>query len=491
MTDGPTPMTYIFVRVEYVEGEAESFALPLVVVTESPGIANVVAILQLHDAHGASKGSAFLVEATTEGAARVLIDAAARKVTFPTSEGKLAAGLVQGASIDVDALREARLINTDRLGASIAYGEQAVLKLLYRMEEGTAPELEIARLFQAKEPGQGPEPLRGITPRVLGYVERRAGRAEPNTLALVEEYVVNEGTAWQQAKSELGRVYERVIAHPPNTPLPTAPHQSLLELSQLEPPEAHREAIGGYRDWAKLLGTRTAELHLALASSTDPAFVPTPYSTMDQRSKYQSARNVIGRVLASLRRSLHELPLNARGPAGLLVKVEDKLLAHLEPLLTQRIEAKQIRCHGDLHLDRALFTGRDFVIIGVGAGRDRRLSERRRKRGALRDVASIIRSFHYAASTSLLALRPEDQPRAEPWGWVWQSWASAAFVRGYLDAAAGAVFVPTGPMLSVLLDAAILEKAFSELRTELERRSDMAWIPMHGVLRMLGVEPRT
>ncbi|MBX3224177.1 MAG: alpha-amylase, partial [Labilithrix sp.] len=144
----------------------------------------------------------------------------------------------------------------------------------------------------------------------------------------------------------------------------------------------------------------------------------------------------------------------------------------------------------DLQLGRALFTGKDFVITGLGGGRERRLSERRRKRGAIRDLAGMVRSFHYAAATSLLTLRPEDQARAEAWGWVWQSWASAAFLRGYLDTAKDAPFVPSAPMLSTLIDAGLLEKAFAELRSELERRPDMAWIPIQGVLRLLGVASR-
>ncbi|MDF2691939.1 MAG: Trehalose synthase [Labilithrix sp.] len=489
LTDGDAPLTYVFVRVEYVEGESESFALPLVVVSEAPFEANVVATLAFHDAQGRPTGSAVLVEATTEGAASVLVDAAIRGVSFPTSEGKLMGGLVPGSAIDPNALRDARVVDADRAGAAITFGAQAVLKLLYRVEEGTAPELEIARLFQTRGGAGAPSPLDGITPRVLGYVERRAGKHEPTTLALLEELIVNEGTAWQHARNELGRMYERVIAHPADVRPPLPPTQSLLELSLLEPPPEHREAIGAYRDWAMLLGRKTAELHNTLASSKDPAFEPSAYSTMDQRSKYQSARNLIGRVLAGLRRTLNDLPTNARSPASTLVKVEDKVLARFEPILTQRIEAKQIRCHGDLHLGRVLFTGKDFVIIGLGGGRDRRLSERRRKRGALLDVAGMVRSFHYAAATPLLALRPEDQVRAEPWAWIWQSWAAAAFVRGYLDTAQDAVFVPNAPMLSVLLDAATLEKAFAELRTELSQRPDMAWIPMQGILRLLGIEP--
>jgi maltose alpha-D-glucosyltransferase/alpha-amylase len=489
MKDGEGPLTYLFVRVEYVEGEPESFALPLLVVRDVPPDTTVVAHLALHDAHGHRSGEAVLVEATTEAAARVVVGTALEGGSFTTSVGKLVGGRVNGASLSPEELADARVIDRDRFGASIAFGRRAVLRLLYRMEEGTAPELEIARHFQAPR-GAEPPPLAGLTPRVLGYVERRAGRNEPVTLALLEEQVEHESTAWQHARGELGRMYERVVANPANAAPPATLHAStLLELTVLEPPPEHAEAIGTYRDWARLLGRRTADLHRVLASPDDPVFAPAPYSTMDQRSKYQSARNLIGRVLASLRRTLGELPVRARGPAGMLVKVEDRLLACFEPILTHRIESCRIRCHGDLHLGRALFTGKDFVFAGIGGGRDRRIEERRRKRSALIDVAAMVRSFQYAAVNALLSLRPEDQARAEPWGWIWQSWAAAAYVSGYLEGAHGAVFVPNPDMLSVLLDASLIECAFAELSFQLKRQPDQAWIPMHGVLRLLGMEP--
>ena len=121
-----------------------------------------------------------------------------------------------GSAIDGVSDREARLVSSDRLGVSIAFGGTYVVKLYYRMEEGTAPELEIGRYLEAKG-------LTGITPRVLGYVEYRVPRSEPVTLAIIEEYVVNEGTAWQHARSEIGRAYERVLAQPPGAAPPVPP----------------------------------------------------------------------------------------------------------------------------------------------------------------------------------------------------------------------------------------------------------------------------
>jgi maltose alpha-D-glucosyltransferase/alpha-amylase len=472
---GEDPILYVLVRVEYVEQEPESFAIPLAVVPEAPPNAQVVASLQL--ATGPNK---VLIEATTETAAKLLLDAAIQGTAFATPTGRVVGGLIPGAEgAGLENLGEPRILGTDRLGTTIAYGDKAVLKLLYRFEPGTEPQLEVARLFQDHEAR--------ITPRVLGYVERREGRGEPATLALLEEYIINEGTAWQQARKEVGRIYEMMLAQPAETTAPDLPTKSLLALASLEPQPPHAEAVGAYRDWAMLLGRRTADLHLGMMQSQDPAFAPTGYSAMDQRSKYQSARNLIGRVLVTLRRAQPTLPANARELATRLIDAEGEILARFEAILSTRIDSLQVRSHGNLHLGRALFTGRDYVIVGAGGGRDRRLTERRRKRGALRDVGGMIRSFHYAAATSLEGLRPEDQSRAEPWGWLWQAWAASSYLHGYLEKAKGTVLLPSSSaMLEVLLDAAIIEKAFLELRTELHQRPGYAWIPMQGILRMIG-----
>jgi len=484
---GGPPLILTVLQVDYTEGEPETFVLPLFVLpTEAPLPPGTLpgAIVAHLEIGGAAKTASAptrerLVEASGEAAGRILLEAAARGATYAGLAGKVAAGVVVGSSFDGVSDREARLVTSDRLGVSVAFGGTHVVKLYYRMEEGTAPELEIGRYLEAKG-------LTGIAPRVLGYVEYRVPRSEPVTLAIIEEYVVNEGTAWQHARSEIGRAYERVLAQPPDTAPPAPPVESLLALAFKEPSPEQAELLGAYRDAAMRLGRRTAELHVALAASTDPSFEPKSYSAMDQRSKYQTARNQVGRVLATLRRTQGDLPASAQEAAGRLLDAEEAILARFEPLLTQRIDAAQIRHHGDLHLRRVLFTGKDFVILDVGGARDRRLSARRRKGGAFRDVASMLLSFHYATATALHALRPEDQARAEAWGWHWLRGAAAAFLRGYLDTANDAPFLPKSEATrSVLLETALLEKAFGELRTEMRDRPELAWIPMRAILRML------
>jgi maltose alpha-D-glucosyltransferase/alpha-amylase len=108
-------------------------------------------------------------------------------------------------------------------------------------------------------------------------------------------------------------------------------------------------------------------------------------------------------------------------------------------------------------------------------------------------VAGMIRSFHYAAYVSLLdgsAVREEDRGLVIPWAEAWHRWVSSAFLRSYLDATAVAPFMPAPEDLPLLLNTHLLEKAFSELRDELDGRSETVLIPLVAIADLVGL-PRS
>ncbi|TME82991.1 MAG: alpha-amylase, partial [Chloroflexi bacterium] len=288
------------------------------------------------------------------------------------------------------------------------------------------------------------------------------------TAALLQAYVPNEGDLWDFTVDALGDYLERAVAgaSPPETGSTSS--AALLERAAGDVAEEARESIGAYLDTAGLVGQRTAELHRALASSTeDPAFAAEPFSGMYQRALYQSIQSTVRGSLRVLARRAPELPPEAREEADAVLALEPAAEDRLRGLLTARLSGMRIRCHGDLHAGQVLYTGRDVVITDFEGEPARPLSERRLKRPPLTDVAGMIRSFHYAANGALLrarrggAVRPEESAALDLWARHWYAWVAAAFLRGYRRTTEGTSFVPaTEEEWAVLLDALLLQKAF-------------------------------
>jgi maltose alpha-D-glucosyltransferase/alpha-amylase len=267
----------------------------------------------------------------------------------------------------------------------------------------------------------------------------------------------------------------------------------LLDLVDREPPPLAQETIGGYLYWADLLGRRTGELHVALARTEGgPAFSPEPFTRLYQRGVYQSMRNEARAAIELLRARFSRLDEASQRQAQQLLDQQRAVLARFSELLDRSLVARRIRCHGDLHLGHVLFTGKDFVFIGFAGAPDRPVSERRIKVSPLRDVAGMLRSFHYAAHAALRRLSPGllVQHGAVPidrWAPFWTAWASAVFLRSYLAEAQPAGLVPVErSQLQTMLSCFLLGKALSQLRSELHSRPDWVNVPLEGILRLLG-----
>jgi maltose alpha-D-glucosyltransferase/alpha-amylase len=374
-------------------------------------------------------------------------------------------------------------VSAAHAAAALRYGDRYLLKIFRHVEQGVSPELEVTRFLNQHAPA--------LAPQVAGALELRAGRAEPSTLAVLEAYVPNEGSAWTHAREELQRFFERVLTRHREMPAPTGLSRRPTDMARAEIPPAVREVVGAYLDTVALLGRRTADLHRALSSDpTNPAFRPEPYLSLDRRSKYQSMRNLAGKTLRLLRENLAWLPASTAGSARALVEHPDRTLKFFEPLLSQRLTGLRIRTHGDYHLDQVLSTGKDFVIIDFEGRAGETLAERRRKHSALRDVAGMMRSFHYAALSASIdrtIVREVDREVIAPWADAWHKYMSGAFLRAYVDGAEGAPFIPAESDLPLVLETHLVEKAFLELRDELLARAETVAIPLAGLAELLGL----
>lgn len=174
------------------------------------------------------------------------------------------------------------------------------------------------------------------------------------------------------------------------------------------------------------------------------------------------------------------------GVAGLDLRLKPSVyvIEFFRAFCRKKLSAMKIRIHGDYHLGHVLYAGNDFAIIDFEVEPARSPSERRIKRSPIRDVAGMIRSFHYAAYSSILrnySLGAREQAELGQWADLWYRFVAGAFLRSYLDAVGNAPFIPRAhDELRTMLNSFLLEKAVYELGYELGNRPDWIIIPIQG-----------
>jgi maltose alpha-D-glucosyltransferase/alpha-amylase len=472
------PAFIILLQVEYVQGDPEEYQLPLAFATGPEAEAlerNVpaLAIARLRMTDTQTEG--LLFDATgSRDFARALFDAVARRRRFKGQDGELEASsthelrLARGPNATP---LEPSLGKTDQSNTALVFQDKFMLKLFRRLDVGINPDLEIGRYL----------------------TERRFPHTPPVTLGIMVRYVPAAKDAWEHTLDTLNRYFDRVRTLPPESKIDPSAGGSILELAQQEIPPQSRAVVGTYLESAHLLGQRTAELHVALASETEnKEFVPEPFTPFYQRALYQSMRNLTVGTLRLVRGRLASLGAPVRELAEKVSNLEGDILKRLRAVFEKPVSARRIRCHGDFHLGQVLYTGKDFILIDFEGESARPLSERRIKRSPLSDVAGMIRSFDYVAYAALLrqteldGIPAEQVAQMEPWTRLWSRWISATYLRAYLEAVRPAdLLPPSNSALAGLLDAYLLEKAVYEAAYELKHRPDWIKIPLQGILSLL------
>jgi trehalose synthase-fused probable maltokinase len=351
-----------------------------------------------------------------------------RSETIETAQGRFSFERANGLG-EVRPGAPARPIGAEQSNSSIIYDERLVLKVFRKLEPGINPELEMLRFLSAHG-------FAHIAP-LQGWYEY-GGQALSATLGVAQTYLPNAIDGWDLALEEI-----------------------------VSRPDVFLDRLGG-------LGGVTAEMHNALASDAgDPAFSP-------EEPSQESLSLLTATVDEDIERVFLRLPDDERVAdiAGRSQDVRERLAARAQAGVGGRV----IRTHGDYHLGQTLSTpDRGWVIIDFEGEPARPLHERRQKRSALRDVASMLRSFAYATSAVEIMrgqTAPEDfEPRARE-----------RFLESYFERVDGALLPGGEAQVWSLLSVFELEKAIYELRYELDNRPDWVPIPVAGIRRLLEEE---
>ena len=488
----------VLVRADYTEGMPETFVLPLSYLPGATPDGEALAMIV------GTRDRGVLVDALGDRAfLEIPLQAILHRSHYAGTSGELVATVIEGAETS-EKLAEAtdpHLLRGNHTNALIVYSVPTeggashgryILKLFRNVDECINSDLEIGRFLTRTLPRPAGASDALFAP-VLGALEYRRRGAEPMTVGMLQHYVPDVRDAWSHALDSLRDSFERVLVT--QTEIGDAPMPSTILSKALtsEIPDLACELIGLQLKAAELLGQRTAELHLALASnSQDPSFAPEEFSLFYQRSIYQSMRNHAGRVLLQLRKQSKQLPNEAQPAARTVLGHWEDLLGRFKTVIDLQITAMRIRCHGNYHLEEVLYTGKDFVVLDFEGEPNRLLSERRMKRSPLRDIAGMIQSFYYASQVALRnqietgLVRPENHATMQLWSKFFHAWVTVAFLKQYVATAADAPFLPkTHQEMQVLLDAFLLEKAVYELGYELNHRPDWVEIPLQRIVELL------
>ncbi len=359
----------------------------------------------------------------------------------------------------------------DSSNTAIIYDDKYFFKLFRKLDPGLNPDLELVRHLSEHTDFDCCPPYGGS----LGVGEMHDDNYL--NLGMLSGKVDNRGDAWDF-------------------------FQELTERYFTEGGEVDQETL----DRAVLLGQRTAEMHLALGAPEEKpklfssvgitggadagAMMAPEAMTAAYRDEItEAATKLLHRQVTELAAKKASLSPEMQIMAQAVLDLEPKLTTRLNKLRASEMTVDLIRIHADYHLGQVLVTEDDFYIIDFEGEPLLSIPERRRRRPALKDVAGMVRSFHYAANGQLL-LNPEryaDQDAAElkERADAWFQTVSTTYLQAYFERCGEASFLPASDEdRQLLLDLFVLEKAVYEVAYELNSRPHWLAIPLSGVLAL-------
>jgi maltose alpha-D-glucosyltransferase/alpha-amylase len=372
-----------------------------------------------------------------------------------------------GKAIDLEGV-EGRVIGGEQSNTSMLIGDRAVTKIYRRIEPGIQPEIEMGRFLT--------EAGFANSPPLVGALELVRPGVAPTALAVAHRFVANQGDAWSFTLTYLHRAIDELIV-----------------LSD-EEVDARSDIYKEYRPLADALGRRVGEMHAALASRPDlPDFAPEPITEADLEHWSHAAVEDGLKVIARLRGQLDSLPADVAPLAAELIAHEADIRSSLSidwPDVSRC--GLKIRVHGDLHLGQILVAKNDVYIVDFEGEPNRPIAQRRYKTTPLADLSALLRSFDYAAWTTILQMTPGHEPRRdrlERLALAWRDEMNASLVEAYRSVTALAPIAAADDVRERVMRILNATRVFYEIEYEIANRPSWAVIPLTGARDLLFPPP--
>jgi maltose alpha-D-glucosyltransferase/alpha-amylase len=464
----------LLIEVRYTQGSKEFYQLPVCFLTEEqlcecwPGPRHaVLAPAQVNNIEG------FIADATCSPSFRNELLKKFLHSGSPDSEAlPLAFVLHQKDIIQSVQDQESRVLHAEQSNTSIVYGDRLFLKLYRKVGTGINSEIEVSRFLAEHTSFRQ-------TPRWLGEMQwkRTEGKF---AFGILQTFVKIQSDGWSYFMKLLTQANRDVL---------TSSKKSGLGSDAVA--ATQKASARPLREEAEKMALCTASMHKALGSAKSiPEFSPEPMTNEYYDLLCAGLQVKVESAFNSLRSRLQKMSGQERDEAWLLLQQFDHICDWITDHNCEVDGAMRIRVHGDFHLGQLLFDGANYLVTDFEGEPGQPLHERRTKHSALKDVAGMLRSFHYAAYASVLldnAYNDNEIDRVMPILQQWFEEMKEAYLRRYIDEMATTGLLPVDQhKFETLLNIYLLDKALYELEYELNNRPSWAIIPLVGIRAVVG-----
>jgi maltokinase len=333
---------------------------------------------------------------------------------------------------DLDLSTHSTLFSGEQSNSSVAFGEDALMKVFRRVTPGVNPDIAIHEVLTRAGSDH--------VAHLYGWLDVVDEEADTTIqLAMLQQFLRTASDGWDLALTSVRNLFAEA--------------------------DLHAEEVGGdFAGEAARLGAALAETHSSLAQ-----LFPTTVLSSDEVATLAAA------MRQRLEAALDVVP-GLAGHAEALGATYDRL-GRLEQAPVQTV-------HGDLHLGQTLRTVRGWKIVDFEGEPAKPLHQRVQPDSPWRDVAGMLRSFDYAPQVVAHTSFPEgemgDEHAAEQRDYRAGEW-SQRNQEAFLAAYAGRDLTDDE---QVLLAAHVADKAVYEAVYEARNRPGWVAIPLRALARM-------
>jgi maltose alpha-D-glucosyltransferase / alpha-amylase len=323
---------------------------------------------------------------------------------------------------------------------NVKINQSHVLKMFRCIAKGVNPEIEVEQFLTHQQAS--------FVPSFQGTFIYQSIHQQRGACGFIHSYIPEEKTAWDYILDELNQFFENPVTY---------------------------NVSEAFKQKMCLIGQVTARMHLTLANDQGvESFKPKGTTPFYLRSNFQSKRHLVTSTCQKLEFLMESFTLTEQELAQQIIASKNQFIQLFYSTSFTEKSFERIRCHGDYLLENLLFTGEKVFVINFEQNNEQSFDERRRKRSALRDVASLLYSIHVVTYYSLKQQQTKQLIKEEEVNqlFVWKQSTLSLVVNAYLKEVKDAPFIPHPlEVFKTTLHLYSVEKAWQDLSDRLSYHS--------------------